>query len=97
LWWTIPKESKLQKTFESQSLCAFNVQDQRKEQQSGQWIISKKEKSEIYSVKSGDIMKTDYCLHSEPYGDSIYCPDNNGKDYFKAIVAYKKESIIELK
>lgn len=93
--WKIPKGWQLQRAYESQSLCAYNIK-KIKEGGSTQWIVSKYKNASVYAGKLEDLGLVDSCLHDHPLNETMSCPDDTGKSYFKIIAAAKNETVKEI-
>ena len=94
--WEIPKGWQLQKAFESKTLCAYNIKH-KKLGGTTQWIVSKYKNASVYAGNLGDLGLEVSCLRTPPLDESMSCPDDLGKNYFKIIAAAKNETITEIK
>lgn len=94
--WTIPLGWELKKTFESKTLCAYNIKN-KKLGGSAQWIVSKYKNTSVYAGKLEDLGLVDSCIHNGPLNESMSCPDDSDKNYFKIIATKGKgETITEV-
>ncbi len=93
--WKIPQGWQLQKAFESQTLCAYNIKH-KKLGGTTQWIVSKYKNASVYAGKLEDLGLVESCLHDHPLDETISCPDDTGKIYFRIIAAAKNETVKEI-
>jgi hypothetical protein len=57
----------------------------------------KEKNTDVYNGKLEELGLEDSCLHSHPQNDTMSCPDDTGKDYFKIIATAKKETVSEIR